>query len=39
MDDSFVTRIDHIRDSGFRVAMDDFGVESSNLALLSFSEI
>ena len=30
------TRIDQIRNSGFRVAMDDFGVESSNLALLSF---
>ncbi|MBS6643184.1 MAG: bifunctional diguanylate cyclase/phosphodiesterase [Clostridiaceae bacterium] len=33
--DTLVTRIDQIRNSGFRVAMDDFGVESSNLALLS----
>ena len=33
--DTLVTRINQIRDSGFRVAMDDFGVESSNLALLS----
>ena len=33
--DTLVTRINQIRDAGFRVAMDDFGVESSNLALLS----
>lgn len=33
--DKLVTRINQIRNSGFRVAMDDFGVESSNLALLS----
>ncbi|RGZ01758.1 GGDEF domain-containing protein [Clostridium sp. AM58-1XD] len=33
--DTLITRIDQIRNSGFRVAMDDFGVESSNLALLS----
>lgn len=33
--DTLVTRIDQIRNAGFRVAMDDFGVESSNLALLS----
>ncbi len=32
---TLVTRIDQIRNAGFRVAMDDFGVESSNLALLS----
>ena len=33
--DTLVTRINQIRNAGFRVAMDDFGVESSNLALLS----
>lgn len=33
--DTLVTRINQIRNSGFKVAMDDFGVESSNLALLS----
>ena len=33
--DTLVTRINQIRDAGFRVARDDFGVESSNLALLS----
>lgn len=33
--ETLVTRIDQIRNAGFKVAMDDFGVESSNLALLS----
>lgn len=33
--DTLVTRINQIRSAGFKVAMDDFGVESSNLALLS----
>lgn len=33
--DILVTRINQIRNSGFKVAMDNFGVESSNLALLS----
>lgn len=32
---TLVTRINQIRNAGFKVAMDDFGVESSNLALLS----
>ncbi len=36
---TLITRIDQIRNSGFRVAMDDFGVESSNLALLSLVKI
>lgn len=33
--DRLVTRIDQIRNAGYKVAMDDFGVESLNLALLS----
>ena len=37
--DTLVARIDQIRNSGFSVAMDDFGVESSNLAMLSFVKI
>ena len=37
--DTLVARIDQMRNSGFSVAMDDFGVESSNLAMLSFVKI
>lgn len=33
--DTLITRINQIREAGFKVAMDDFGIESSNLALLS----
>lgn len=33
--DTLVARINQIRNSGFKVAIDDFGVESSNLVLLS----
>lgn len=33
--DRLVTRIDQIRNAGYKVAMDDFGVDSLNLTLLS----
>lgn len=37
--DTLIVRIKEIRKSGYKVAMDDFGVESSNLALLSIVEL
>lgn len=36
--DTLVKRIHQIRAAGFKVAMDDFGIESSNLTLLSLTE-
>lgn len=36
--DTLVTRINEIRNAGFKVSMDDFGVDSSNLAMLSLVE-
>lgn len=36
--DTLVERIHQIRAAGFKVAMDDFGIESSNLTLLSLTK-
>lgn len=36
--DALKYRIDEIRKAGYRISVDDFGIESSNLALLSVTE-
>ena len=37
--DRLVTRIDQIRNAGYKVAMDDFGIDSLNLTLLSLVKL